>query len=68
MFMTSDKEKLRILPPSDDALAMNVRRGCYQAGWVWGTPCCKEHHLFLMDGAGLFLTIGCLSLGQQQGH
>ena len=36
MFMTSDKEKLRILPPSDDALAMNVRRGCYQAGWVWG--------------------------------
>ena len=36
MFMTSDKEKLRILPPSDDALAMHVRRGCYQAGWVWG--------------------------------
>ncbi len=68
MFMTVDKEKLQILPPSDDALEMHVWRSCYQAGWVWGNTLVQKTSSSPYGWAGTFVKVDYLLPWQQQEH
>ena len=43
IFKNSSSNEFRILPPSKDALLLQVLRSAYQAGWIWGNTLIQQN-------------------------
>ena len=54
MFVNSNSNDFRTLPPSKDALLQHLLRASYQLGWVWGNSLSQEAPLQKGHGVGGF--------------